>query len=484
MILRPRQEQVITDVRAAFASGKKSILVVAPCGFGKTVLFSKIAQLSAARNTRICILAHRDSLITQASEKLRACGVQHGIISPGYRSRGELVQVASTQTIVRRLDQYDFDLLIPDEAHHAISPTHLKIFGKYSKAKRLGFTATPCRTNGAGLDSVFDHMVLGPTPGELIEDGYLVEPVTYGPSHTLDLSGVGTQSGDYNLLELANHMDNPRITGDAIAAYSRICPGVPAMAYAVNVKHAQDVATAFCAAGYRAVAVHGKQDVKIIRAAISGLTDGSVQVLVSCNLVSEGTDVPAAVAVIGLRPTRSLALNIQMGSRGLRPLYAPGFDLSTRAGRLASIAASPKPKAAILDHAANVFRFMPVDETHDWTLAGRKKRKRDGDSIAISLRQCPQPCGHTHRIAPRCPLCGYVYPVSTTDPEIVDGELSPIDKIALRRAKWKEVAAARTIEQLEALAKSRGYHPQWAHHIMRERDLKRARLDQGSFFTA
>ena len=471
MILRPRQEVVITDVRAGFAAGHKSILVVAPCGFGKTVLFANIAQLASARNTRICILAHRDSLITQASDKLRACGVSHGIIAPGYRSRGELVQVASTQTLVRRLDQYDFDLLIPDEAHHAVSPTHLKIFEKYHKAKRLGFTATPCRTNGAGLDGVFDHMVLGPTVRELIEDGYLVEPVTYGPSHVLDLSGVGTTAGDYNLQALAEHMDKPRITADAVEAYARICPGVPAMAFTVNVQHAIDVAAAFCAAGYRAVAVHGKMDQRVIRTAIAGLSDGSVQVLVSCNLVSEGTDVPSAVAVIGLRPTRSLSLSIQLGSRGLRPLYAPGFDLSTRPGRLASIAASTKPKAPILDHAGNVFRFMTVDEPHVWTLEGRKKRRKS-DSIAIALRQCKK-CGHTHRPAPKCPLCGYVYPVSATEPDVVAGDLAPIDKAALRRARWREVAQAKTMDALYDLAKKWNYHPGWAHHIMRERMAKK-----------
>ncbi len=361
MILRPYQEKSIADVRAAYSSGLKSVCLTAPCGAGKTVMFSRIAQLAAAKNTRIAILVHRDSLLTQASDKLRDCGVEHGIIAPGYRSRGELVQVASIQTLARRLDKYDFNLLIVDECHHAISPTYSKILSRYSGAVILGVTATPTRTNGAGLDSVFQKLILGPNIAELIKDGYLVEPLTYGPTHALNLSNIGTVAGDYDLKALAPHMDDPRITGDAVAAYKKLCPGVPAMVFTCNVQHADDVAAAFGAAGFRSASVNGKMDLRIIRERIAGLSDGSVQVLASCSLVSEGTDLPCVVAAIMLRPTRSLSLSIQQGGRALRPVYAPGHDLSTRAGRLAAIAASKKPKALILDHAANVLRFMTVD---------------------------------------------------------------------------------------------------------------------------
>lgn len=484
LILRPYQEKCIADVRSAFSTGVRSVVLVAPCGAGKTVIFSRIAQLAAERNTRMVIQVHRDSLLTQASNKLRDCNVSHGIIAPGYRTRGELVQVASVQTLVRRLDKFQFDLLVPDEAHHSVSPTYSKIFDYYPKAKILGVTATPVRTNGAGLNSVFEKMVLGPTITELIEQGYLVEPITYGPTSALDLSRISTTAGDYDLHDLALHMDQPRITGDAIAAYSKICPGVPAIANTVNIQHAKDVAAAFSAAGYRSESIDGKMDLNIIRHRIAALSTGEIQVLASCNLISEGTDVCDVIACIGLRPTRSLGLSIQQGGRALRPIYASGYDLNTREGRLASIAASPKPKAIILDHAGNCFRFMTVDEPHPWSLEGRKKRRKS-DSIAISLRQCPK-CAMVHRPSPHClrtyPYkCDYVYPVKSDSPESVSGELSPIDKQALRRAKAREVAQARTREELDAIAKARAYHPGWTDHILRERANKAPATEERFF---
>ena len=472
MQLRNYQEVIIASARKHFSCGAKSVLVAAPCGAGKTVIFAELAKLSSAKGNPVGILVHRDSLLTQASRKLHDCGVEHGIIAPGYRSRGEMVQVASIQTLVRRLPRHTFKVLVADEAHHAISPTYSKIFQAYPDAKIIGVTATPCRTNGAGLDAVFQKMVLGPNIRELIDDGYLVEHIPYGPTHALDLSGVGTQAGDFDLKQLATHMDDPRITGDAVKKYSEVCPGVPAVAFACNIKHADDIAVAFRAAGYRAESVDGKMDMNLIRHRIAGLTDGSVQVLASCNLISEGTDIPDVVAAIMLRPTKSLSLFIQQGGRALRPVYAPGHDLITRSGRIAAIAASHKPRAIILDHAANAYRFMmTVDEPVAWSLEGRKKRKK-GESIAIALRQCPK-CAHTHKTAPKCPGCGYLYPIAPKDPEQVAGEMGEIDKAALRRAKWKEVAQARTIDALIELGKKRGYHPGWATHIMREREAKR-----------
>lgn len=474
MNLRPYQEDAVRRVREAFGSGVRSVCLTAPCGAGKTVMFSEISRLAHKRGTHVGILVHRDSLLTQAAEKLREFGVQHGIISPGYGNYGDNINVCSVQTLVRRLDRYKFDLLVADEGHHATSPTYEKIFAAFPEAKILGVTATPERTDGRGLDSVYQKLVLGPSIADLIRDGYLVEPITYGPIHKLDLSGIGSKMGDYDQRQLAAHMDTPRITADAITHYSKVCPGVPAIAFCVNVKHAEDVTAAFLAAGYRAALVHGKLDLTTIRARISGLTDGSVQVLVAVDLISEGTDVPAVVCAINLRATKSKGLHIQQGGRALRPIYAPGFDLNTRAGRLAAIAASSKPKAIILDHAANCLRHMTVDEPHEWTLEGRKKRQGKGGA-AVPIRQCVK-CFATHKPAPKCPVCGHVYEVATEVPEVVAGDLSPIDKAALRRAKSREEWSCRSMAELTALGKKRNYSNPggWAFHKWQARQAQAA----------
>lgn len=471
MNLRPYQDKAVADVRAAFGSGSRSVCLTAPCGAGKTVIFSAIAKLAKSKNTRTAILVHRDSLLTQASSKLNDFGITHGKIAPGHGNYGDDINVASVLTLVRRMDRHNFDLLIVDEAHHAVSPTYDKIFARYPNAKILGVTATPERTDGRGLNTVFQKLILGPSIEQLIADGYLVQPTTYGPIHKLDLSGIKTQAGEYHRADLATHMDTPRITADAVQHYTRICPGVPAIAFCVNRKHTEDVAASFQTAGYRSVPVDGSMPLATIRERIAGLTDGRVQVLVACDLISEGTDVPAVVCAINLRPTKSRGLHIQQGGRALRPIYAPGFDLGTREGRLSAIAASSKPKAVILDNAGNCLRHMTIDEPHEWTLEGRKKRAGKG-GVAVPQRQCPK-CFQVHKPAPRCPCfnpdgtpCGHVYTVDTVTPEVVEGTLAPIDKVALRRARWQEERSCKSISELTSLGKKRKYaNPSgWAWH--------------------
>ncbi|MBV8093117.1 MAG: DEAD/DEAH box helicase family protein, partial [Acetobacteraceae bacterium] len=122
MVLRPYQEGAIDNIRAAYQSGARAPLLVLPTGGGKTIIFAHATMLASARGTRTLVVAHRIELIRQASAKLTAAGVQHGIIAPGFPATNDVVQVGSIQTLARRLDRLrEFDLIIIDEAHHAVA---------------------------------------------------------------------------------------------------------------------------------------------------------------------------------------------------------------------------------------------------------------------------------------------------------------------------------------------------------------------------
>jgi len=85
-------------------------------------VFSYITSAAVARGNRVCVLVHRQELVDQVSCSLAAMGVPHGIIAGGYPETPEPVQVASVASLVRRLGRTEpFDLLIPDEAHHAVA---------------------------------------------------------------------------------------------------------------------------------------------------------------------------------------------------------------------------------------------------------------------------------------------------------------------------------------------------------------------------
>lgn len=458
--LRPYQQDAVQGIRESYLNKFRAPLLVLPTGGGKTVVFSYIAASTSARGNRVLILVHRVELLRQTSAKLTEANVYHGLISPKYTPNLHApVQVASVQTLLKRLDKIQPpDLIIIDEAHHATAGSWRKVVEAFPNARVLGVTATPCRGDGTGLGQdtggVFDDIVIGPQVPELIEGGYLVKPIIYAPAQKLDLSAVKTVRGDYDQRQVADIVDKPTITGDAVKHYSRICPGAPAVVFCVSVNHAQHVAEEFRRAGYRAYAADGSMDDDMRTRILNGLGNGSVDVVTSCDLISEGTDIPAIGCAILLRPTQSLGLYIQQVGRALRP-------------------AAGKQHAIILDHVGNVLTHGMPEEYRQWTLDGekRKARGKKDQEQAVRVLQC-ETCYSIHEPAPQCPVCGHVYKVKDEVPQQVDGELIQLTEDQLRRKKVVEVAKARTQEELERIAQERGYKPGWVKNIMAVRERK------------
>ena len=462
LTLRDYQQQGVDNIRQSYIEGKQSPLFVLPTGGGKTVVFCHIAQQTSSRNKRVLILVHRVELLRQTSKALTKSGVKHGLINPKYTpDLFAPVQVASVQTLVRRLDKIEPpDLIIIDEAHHANAGSWKKVIEAYPKAKILGVTATPCRGDGRGLglDSggVFDDLVMGPQIPKLIDEGYLVSPVVYAPPKKLDLSNVRTVRGDYDSKQVEMVVDKPKITGDAVEHYMKLCPGVPGVVFCVSVKHAENVAEEFRMKGYRAYHVDGSMDDDMRTTILNGLGDGTVDVVTSCDLISEGTDIPAIGCAILLRPTQSTGLYLQQVGRALRT-------------------SDGKSHAIILDHVGNVLTHGLPDDERDWTLEGKKRRGKKGEQEEnIRVQQC-QNCFIVHEPAPECPSCGHKAPPKEVIPDQVDGELqkmTPDAKKALKRQRTKEVAQAETLDELKAIAKERGYKRGWAQHIFNARKSK------------
>lgn len=484
--LRDYQQRGFNSIRRAYFEGKRAPLYVAPTGAGKTRLLSAIGHSASTRGKHVWIVVHREELLDQTSRGLEELGIAHGVVAANRTpDLSQLVQVAMVETFRRRLkmgqDLGDVDLIIFDEAHHAVAGAWKFIRERYPKARILGVTATPERLDGRALGDIFDELIIGPLISELMRDGWLSEARTYVPPALVDLAKVRVASGDFDRDELAAEMDRSIITGDAVAHYARLCRGEPAIAFCVSVAHAEHVAEQFRAAGFRSQSVDGTMKRSMRRARIRGLETGEVQVLTSCDLISEGTDIPAVSVAILLRPTQSLVLHLQTIGRALRPVYAEGFDLNTTAGRRAAIAAGPKPFATVLDHVGNCIKHGPVEEEREWRLTGKRKlpKKAKGDA-GVALRQvtCPK-CYRMHKPEPTCPQCGHVYETKAADtPEQVAGTLRQLtddDAFAMRQQKENDreaVRRARTLVELQAIAKARGYSASWAPQVLLSRRRK------------
>ena len=466
LALRDYQEGFVARIRQAFSRHRR-VLAVSPTGSGKTVAFAYITTSAAAKGKRVAIVAHRTEIVGQISDALDSMGVRHGRVQPGHNHTNDPVQICMIQTAVRRLDWMDApDLIIVDEAHHAISNSYQAMLTRWPSAKILGVTATPQRLDGRGLGRMFDDMVLGPTPSELIKSGWLAGYDYLAPPSSVDLSHVSTRAGDYATDELAEAIDKIVITGDAVAHYKEFIAPRSAIVFAVRVDHAGHVAEQFCASGISAASVDGTMDRVVRRDRIEGIGNGKYQVLTSCALISEGLDVPSVGGVILLRPTKSLALHLQTIGRALRPK-------------------SDGSRATILDHVGNIHRHGLPDAPRRWSLDDKKRK-----SESAPVKQCEVcyrifPAGPGWRDGQVCPEgspdgCVLVVPDPAERgivevPEQIDGRLIQVtttpdwargcDILTARGAEFKALMQhADTFEKMDQIRKVRGYHHGWTKH--------------------
>ncbi|CAB4199679.1 SSL2 DNA or RNA helicases of superfamily II [uncultured Caudovirales phage] len=458
IVLRPYQNTLVERTRANFIVGRKRQLLVLPTGGGKTVCFSYMAGAAKGKGLNVWILAHRVELLEQISKTLTDFGIKHGMIAPGFLGdRRQQVQVASVFTLARRLDRYDApDLIIVDEAHHAISKsTWGTVINTFPNARLLGVTATPIRLSGEGLGDLFQCMVQGPTVTDLIEQGALSPYRLFAPAG-VDLEGVHSRMGDFVRGELADAMNKRSITGDAVTHYQKLARGKRAIAFCVSVEHAEHVAAQFREAGIPAASIDGGMDKALRRAVLASFTAGDLMVLTSCDLVSEGFDVPAIEVAILLRPTQSLGLYLQQVGRALRTF--PG-----------------KAEAIILDHAGNVKRHGLPDEDRIWSLDGKVK-KRASKPSEVPVKTCPQ-CFATVASASTDCLCGHHFAPVARVIDQVEGNLEEVNVEQAKREARAMQGRAQTESDLVELGKSRGMkRPElWARHVIRARHAKEAR---------
>lgn len=481
---RPYQMKLIDGISAAFRAGARAVLPVAPTGAGKTIIIAYLAQQIERTGKRVLIVAHRRELIKQASQKLTACGVQHSLCMPGAVMLASRVVVGSVQTARRRLHapaMQNFDYVIVDEAHHAITGDYLAVLGASPNARIVGPTATPERLDGLGLGrscgGLFDAMVEGPTVASLMDAGWLVRADLYGPEHTLQMAEATVRAGEFNAQSLEAIITHGGVMGDAVSQYRRIAQGQPAIAFCPTVKSAYEVAERFRADGWNWAAADGAMKASDRAAVFRDLESGRIHGFSTCDLVSEGLDIPNVACAIGLRPSMSKALVLQQWGRVLRP--AAGT-----AGDLGAIAASHKPRAIVIDLADNSLRHNMLPETvHAWSLDGRKGK---APSDEIKLRACPE-CFRNHAAAlPVCPYCGKDHrppaPADDEQPVLqlvqdVDVSLRTADDLAriLHLPLSKILPKARTEEDFRAIAEAKGYRPGWVERAMTERAASAAR---------
>lgn len=442
MNLRPYQLQAMNDIRRQYATGHRSPVLVANCGWGKSCTAAEIARLSCAKGNRVLVIAHRVELIEQLQDTFDAWGVP--------RDRCDIMMVQSATRRLDKLPQYDF--IICDESHHGVCSTYQRIFQHYPHARRLLLTATPERTNGQGLADISDCMIQSVSVRWLIEHEYLAPFEYYAPAELINVDQLRTVQGDYDQKQAATMLDKPKIYGSVLENYRKYAEGKQAIVFASSVEHSKRVAEVFLQAGYTAAHMDGKTPKAERKRIMDDYRAGRVRIISNYEIISEGLSVDGCECCILLRPTKSTILFLQSSQRCMR--YAEGKT------------------AVILDMVGNYQRHGLPDDNREWSLQGRQKQTRKKAENTVKARVCEK-CFRTYAGSGAvCPYCGHDN--GKTRAEIEADERAELERITAENRKQKrmEVGKARTLEELRRIAKERGYSPGWVYIRAKQKGIQ------------
>jgi len=383
--LRKYQEDALLSVSAEWSSGRKRVAIVLATGTGKTVIFSHmtLAHLTSA-GSRVLILVHRDELVDQAVSKLHdvATGFKIGVVKGSRNDVNANVIVGSVQTLRRpnRLAQLsNIGLVIVDECHHAAAKSYRDImtalgcFDDDRPTLALGVTATLSRNDGKALGDVWE--TVAGKPYDILDgiaDGYLCD--VSGRLVTvegLSLGDVAMRGGDFGDGSLSDALTTADARRFVVSAYGEHARDLPGIVFVPSVKAAFDFTEAFAEAGYDVATVWGAMDPDDRKRVLADYRNGRLQILVNCQVLTEGFDAPRAQCAVIARPTTSAALYVQMVGRVLRPY--PGKD---RALVLDVVGASEDHRlATIADLTTRRIEKIAEGETLREAVERERKRK-------------------------------------------------------------------------------------------------------------
>jgi superfamily II DNA or RNA helicase len=432
MILRPYQERYIEKVRQAYLDGFRAPCVVAPCGAGKSIIIGEIVRRTAQRDRKVLFLVHRRELCDQIEATFDYLQVP----SDSYK-------IGMVQTVSRRLHETDEpSLIITDENHHGLASSYRKIYDYFADVRRLGFTATPIRLNGAGLGDVNDLLIEEVTASWLIDHKYLA-PYRYFAPKLIDENQLKLNNiREFSQSSVDEAMrENRTIFGDVVSHYQSLSPGEKAICYCHSVEASIEVAQAFRAQGISAHHIDAKTSKDERENIIEAFRSGALEIITNVDLIGEGFDVPDCSTVILLRPTQSLSLYIQQSMRSMR--YQPG------------------KQATIIDHVGNVHRFGLPDADRTWSLENKAPKE-----TTVHIKTCSY-CYNVYAAnIKRCPKCGYVAPIIERDRVLEVDKDAQLEEI--KRAgfilDYREPGDCQNMSELFELAKNKNYKRGWAYH--------------------
>lgn len=444
--LRPYQLALKNKAREAFKNNKRVILL-APCGSGKTVIASSIMQDAIKKGNKVWFIVHRSELMKQANDTLERYGISK-----------KNIEVYMVQSLAHKLDKIkeEPNLIIVDECQHSSSSTYRKIINQYPNAYILGLSATPTRLTGKPLGDIYETIISEVTAKQLIEMKYLADYSYYAPELNIDFNNIKIKAGDYDTEDVNRAMSKAKIYGDIIKTYKKLANNKKTILYCASIEYSKKMEKLFSENGYKIKHFDGTTPEKERQQIVEDFRNNKIQMLTNVDLIGEGFDVPDCECVLLLRPTQSLNLFIQSSTRCLRK--------------------NGDKKAIIIDYVNNIQKHGLPTMDRQWSLDKKvKEYDNENDDGTLRIRVCKE-CFSTFEGGNVCPYCGAEYELTAIEIQnIKEVQLKKVEEerelkrqqylssVANRVQYYESVEECTTWAELTEFAKMKGYKSGFAY---------------------
>ena len=320
------QIEALENIKKLRSEDKTKALLISATGTGKTYLSAFDAK--AVQPSKLLFVVHRRTIAEKALETFKTIfgdSKSMGLYSGNKKELDKdyifsTVQTISKQENLKQFNKNHFDYIIIDESHRSGASSYLRLLNYFTPDFLLGMTATPERTDGNDIFSLFDHNIAYEIRLNRAMEEEMLAPFHYFGVTDLTVNDTVLENdSDFNLLTDDERVEKIITKANLYGSDNGITRG---LVFCSRKKEAIELSIKFNKKGLKTIALTGDNSEKERVNAIDKLESNDISekldYIFTVDIFNEGIDIPKVNQIIMMRPTDSSIIFIQQLGRGLR----------------------------------------------------------------------------------------------------------------------------------------------------------------------
>lgn len=323
------QEAVIKCLNDSYDRGDNKGLLISATGTGKT--YASAFAIKSLKPKRVLFLVHREQIAKQALKSYKRIfqdDKSYGLLSGNSKEYDSeflfsTMQMMAKDESLSHFRKDEFDIIVIDEVHRAGAVSYQKIMNYFKPKYWFGMSASPERTDGFDIYSLFDHNILYEIRLQQALEDNLLCPFHYFGIRDLEIDGevFDDTTGYRQFSKLVSDLRVDYIIEKAnFYGYSGNRP--KGLIFCSNKEEAKELSRKFNERGIPSTSLIGEDSQEIREECIERLVSDTrkdyLEYIFTVDIFNEGVDIPEINQVLMLRPTQSAIIFVQQLGRGLR----------------------------------------------------------------------------------------------------------------------------------------------------------------------